>query len=109
MMQCLQAGKIVDVPELPTLSTSTAGGIEHGSITFSLCQTVIDRFVTVSEAEIAGAMRLIAEREHWLIEGAAGVAVSGLVKLADHLKGKKVAIVLCGRNLSINQLKAALA
>ena len=38
MHQCLQAGGIVEVDELPTLSESTAGGLEPDSVTFDLCR-----------------------------------------------------------------------
>ena len=100
MRACLDAGKIVDVAERPTLSESTAGGLEPGSVTFDLCRRVIDRSVLVTEEEILGAMHLILETEHWVIEGAAGVAVAAFLKHASHYRGKTVAIVICGRNLS---------
>src|SRR5262249_30433134 len=57
MHECLRAGKIVEVPERPTLSESTAGGLEPGSVTFDLCRRVIDRSVLVTEEEILAAMR----------------------------------------------------
>src|SRR5471030_1892975 len=53
-----------------------------------------------SEAEILAAMRLILETEHWVIEGAAAVAVASYLKDAPRYQGKTVAIVLCGRNVS---------
>ena len=36
MYACLEAGNIVEVPEQPTLSESTAGGLEADSVTFEL-------------------------------------------------------------------------
>ena len=54
----------------------------------------------VSEAEILAAMRLILETEHWLIEGAAAVAVAAFLKEAPSYAGKRAVIVLCGRNIS---------
>jgi threonine dehydratase len=108
MLECLQAGKMVQTLEKPTLSTGTAGGVEQDSITFPLCQKLIDDYVCVSEDEIAQGIRLIAEHEHWLVEGAAAVAVSSFMKVGARYHGKKVAIVLCGRNLSLEQLKQVL-
>ena len=61
MHQCLLAGSIVEVAERPTLSESTAGGLEPGSVTFDVCRRVIDRSVLVTEDEILRAMRLILE------------------------------------------------
>jgi threonine dehydratase len=98
MYECMRAGRVVDVPEQPTVSESTAGGLEPGSVTLDVCRRVIDRAVLVSEAEILSAMRLVLEAEHWLVEGAAGVAVAAY--LAEKHRYETAAIVLCGRNLS---------
>ena len=105
MRACLDAGKIVEVPERPTLSESTAGGLEPESVTFELCRRVIDRSVLVTEDEILRAMRLMLQTEHWVIEGAAGVAVAAFLKDAARYRGKTAAIVICGRNLSEGVLK----
>jgi threonine dehydratase len=75
LYRCLEAGRILNVPEQPTLSESTAGGLEPRSITIDLCRAVVDRAVLVSESEILAAMRRSLEEDHWLIEGAAGVAL----------------------------------
>jgi threonine dehydratase len=40
-----------------------------------------------------------------MVEGAAGVAVAAFMKAGAHYRGKKVAILLCGRNLSLAQFK----
>ena len=100
MLECLRAGRIFEVAEHPTLSESTAGGLEPGSITFDVCRRVINRDVLVSEDEILAAMRLVLEEEHWVIEGAAGVAIAAFRKEANRYVGKKVAVVVCGRNIS---------
>jgi threonine dehydratase len=100
MARCLEAGRIIDVPEQPTISESTAGGLEPGSVTFDLCRRVIDRMAFVTEAEILSAMRLLLETEHWVVEGAAGVALAAFLKGAARYRGRNAAVVLCGRNLS---------
>ncbi|SPE35606.1 L-threonine ammonia-lyase (fragment) [Candidatus Sulfopaludibacter sp. SbA3] len=97
---CMQAGAIVDVLESPTLSESTSGGLEPGSITLELCRRVVDRAVFVSEAEILAAMQLVLHEEHWLIEGAAAVAVAAFLKDAGRYAGKRAVVILCGRNVS---------
>ena len=50
-------------------------------------------------------MRLCIEMHHMLIEGAAGVALAALLKLAQRFQGKHVVVVLCGANLSLGTLK----
>jgi threonine dehydratase len=100
MLECMRAGKVVEVAEQPTLSESTAGGLEPGSVTVELCRSVIDRTVVAPEEGIAAAMRLMLEKEHWVIEGAAALAVAAFLQEAERYRGKRVAIVLCGRNVS---------
>jgi threonine dehydratase len=108
MAHSVEAGRIVDEESRPTLSDGTAGGIEQGSITFDLCRTLVDEFVLVSEAEIAAAMRQFIDFEHQLIEGAAGVALAGMLKQKDRLAGRTVVVLICGGNVSRDTLKRIL-
>jgi threonine dehydratase len=106
--QCLERGEIFDAPESDTLADGTAGGVEEGAITFPICQRVIDRHVLVSEAEIANAMHDIAANERFIIEGSAGVAVAAALKTASDYRGKKIAVVICGRNIDLSTFRAAI-
>lgn len=107
LMKALETGAIHPVPEQPTLSDGTAGGVEEDSITFPVCQQVIDRTIAVSEDEIRAAMRDIGIFERWMVEGAAGVALAGLASLRAEFAGKKCAVVLCGRNIALDKYTAA--
>ncbi len=108
MAVSVQRGAIVEMASLPTLSDGTAGGIEPGAITFALCRALVDEFVLVSEAEIAVALRTLLAGEHLLAEGAAGVALAGLLQTAARWQGRQVAVVLCGGNISLETLKGIL-
>ncbi|MEM7336818.1 MAG: threonine/serine dehydratase [Chloroflexota bacterium] len=108
MAESVKAGEILDLPSLPTLSDGTAGGVEPGSITFEACQNHVDTYISVTEEEIAASMRTFMNAQHMLIEGAAGVAVAGFTQVKDQFKGKNVAIVLCGANISLAVLKSIL-
>ena len=99
LYECLGAGKIIEFPESYTVSESTAGGVEPGSITFELARAVMHRAVLVSEDAILDAMRWARERD-WIIEGSAGVALAAFFKEAGRYADKSVAIVFCGGNLS---------
>jgi threonine dehydratase len=107
MLEALKAGAIVDTVEYPTLSDATAGAVEIGSVTVPICGTVIDTTLTVTESEIAAAMRAVAQADRWMIEGAAGVAVAGLMKSAAAHQGRKVAAIICGRNIALDKFLAA--
>ena len=100
LYESIKAGRILDVPETPTLSESTAGGLEPGSVTLDICSRVIDSSVLVSESEILNAMRSVRDLKGWVIEGAAAVAVAAFVKNAESYRGKRVAVIICGGNAS---------
>ncbi|HAL48838.1 MAG: threonine/serine dehydratase [SAR202 cluster bacterium] len=108
MAESVAAGRIVDAEQCPTLSDGTAGGIEPGAITFELCRELVDRFVKVSEEEIATAMRLCMESHNMAVEGAAGVAVAAYIRVAEDMRGKDVAIVVCGANIGPETLHSVL-
>jgi len=99
LYECLRAGKVIEFPESYTLSESTAGGVEPGSITFELAQAAMHRGVLVSEDAILDAMRWARER-NWTIEGAAGVALAAFFHEASRYEGKTVVVLFCGGNLS---------
>ena len=105
MTESVKAGEILDLPSDKTLSDGTAGGIEAGAITFDICKDVIDRFVTVDEDQIAHAMREFIDSHHMLIEGAAGVALAGLLEIGSEYAGKNVVVIVCGANISRATLK----
>ena len=98
LYECLRVGQIIDVPEKPTLSVSTAGGIEPGAVTLGLVQRVIDRSILVTEVEILDAARRVYRDDDEIIEGAAAVAVAAFLKSSADYAGKTVAIVICGGN-----------
>jgi threonine dehydratase len=108
LLRALEAGEIVDVEESETISDGTAGAVEAGSVTLPIAHDVVDETLTVSEAEIAAAMHHVAAAERWIIEGAAGVAVAGLLKSARRYRGKRLAAVICGRNIVLAKFLKAI-
>lgn len=104
MAKSLAAGKIINCDNKDTLSDGTAGNLIADAITLDICKQYIDEMVLVSEQEIIDAMREFITHERMLIEGAAGVAVATLLKLKDKLSNKKVAVILCGANISLSNL-----
>jgi threonine dehydratase len=99
LYECLKAGRIFAAAESPTLSESTAGGVEEGSITFDLCREVMHHAVLVSEAEILDAMRWGYARG-WAMEGASGVALAAYFREAARYANGKAVVLICGGNPS---------
>lgn len=67
------------------------------------------RIVSVSEAEIRRAMRILFADTHNLAEGAGAAALAGAVQERDRLAGKRVAVILSGGNIDRDQFAAVLS
>lgn len=100
MFLSTQAGYVVTAPEsLPTLSDGSAGPLEEDSITFDLCNLLIDRFVLIPEEEIKVAIRYAYEKHGLTIEGAAGVALAAAMREPNPDWRQRSIVVLCGGNI----------
>lgn len=69
------------------------------SMTFGALCEGLRGFVTVTDAEIASAVRAHLSATHQLAEGAGAAGLAGLIKLAPELRGKQVGIVNSGGNI----------
>lgn len=108
MTLSVRAGEYRSVDPQETLSDGSAGGFEPDAITFEVCKTMVDDFVLVSEDEIAQGIRTMLSAHSKVVEGAAGVAVASCLKHREALRGKTTALVICGANISVDQLKKLL-
>ena len=109
MIESVRSGRVLELESKPTLSDGTAGGIEQDAITFDLCRALVDDYETVSEAEIVAAAQVFIGAHHMLIEGAAAVPLAAYLRQRDAFVGQTVAVVLCGANISLGDLKKMLA
>ncbi|MFC2085586.1 threonine/serine dehydratase [Bacteroidota bacterium] len=100
MHHSVQAGRILDLVSIYTLSDGTAGGIEHDTLTFDICRRLVDRWVLVPEPAIEASLRLAINDLQLRIEGSAALAMAGLHQDRDFASGKRVAAVICGGNIS---------
>ena len=100
-------GRIVEAP-MRTVAEglATRGGYEF---TQGILRDLLDDFILVSEDELREAVVLHLEKTHNLTEHAGASSLAAALKVKDRLQGKKVVLVASGANLSIDQLKAALA
>jgi threonine dehydratase len=105
MRDAVAAGRVVQSPVLPTLADATAGNIEEGSITVTICAALIDRFELISEAEIAAAMRAALLEHHLVVEGAAALALAASLRSSEF---ERHVVVLGGANVGEETLRAIL-
>lgn len=68
-------------------------------MTFPILRQGLKGFVTVSDSEIAEAVRAYLRMTHNMAEGAGAAGLAGLKKLGSRLAGKKVGVVLSGGNI----------
>ena len=52
MSESVKAGQIVELLSSDTLSDGTAGGVERGAVTFSLCRDLVDLWQVLEEDDI---------------------------------------------------------
>jgi threonine dehydratase len=77
-------------------------------LTFPSLVAGLADFITVTDAEIADAVRLILSSTHHLVEGAGAIGVAAARKLAAHLQGQRVGVIFCGANLDSAVLRRIL-
>ena len=75
------------------------------AFTFEALREGLAGFVTVTDAEIAEAMRLVLRTTHTLVEGAGAAGLAGLLRLSEALAGQQVGIVLSGANVDEASLR----
>jgi threonine dehydratase len=93
-------------------ATTFAEGVATRStypLTFSAMLQGLADFVTVTDAEIADAVRLILAGTHHLVEGAGAMGFAAARKLAPRLQGKRVGVIFCGANMDTAVLRRNLA
>jgi threonine dehydratase len=77
-------------------------------LTFGILREHLDDIVTLTEEELAGGIRLALATTHNLAEGAGAASLAAAFKLRDQLRGRKVACVMSGGNITGATLKSVL-
>ncbi len=78
------------------------------SLTFATLREGLVDFVTVTDTELAEAVRLILTATHNLVEGAGALGVAAALKLRDRLRGKRVGVIFSGGNIDTAVLRRIL-
>ena len=98
----LRAGHIVLSESPRTLADGLLTSL--GDKTFPIIQQHVARIITVSEAEIVAAMRLVWERMKIIIEASCAVPLAALLKEKEAFAGQRVGIILTGGNVDLAKL-----
>ena len=109
MLESIKSGDIIEYESSDTLSEGTAGGIEHGTVTFPICRDLVDKWQVMTEDDIKWGIEYMWRTHGAVVEGAAGMALAGARNMAGEIKGKVVGVVLCGGNIDSATLKTIMA
>jgi threonine dehydratase len=100
-------GRIVEA-ECETIADGLATNTAY-QLPFGIIKDHLDDFVLVSENAILQAIALYFNKTHNLAEGAGAAPLAAAIKLRERLRGKNVAIVLTGGNVTYEILQRALS
>jgi threonine dehydratase len=110
----VRAGRLVTIVPGPTLADGLGGNPDPETITFGFIQRFVDRIVTVSEADLAAAIKGLVDSEHLVAEGAGAAGVAAVVSHQAHrgrlvdVSGRRVAVIVTGNNIDRARLAEVL-
>ena len=105
----VRAGKLVEIVPGPTLADGLGGNPDPDTITFEPIQRLVDRLVTVSEADLEAALVGLVTADHVITEGAGAAATAAIVGRRVDVSGHRVAVIVSGANIDRARLAALLA
>jgi len=102
------AGRVVTTESADTFADGVATRVPDPQA-FEIIRKGAERIVTVSEAEIADAMRALFTDTHNVAEGAGAAPLAALLKERDAMRGRKVGVVLSGGNIDLAAFRQVIA
>ncbi len=90
---------------------TAAEGLATGQAYYLSVKTFIDRLddmLLVSEEEMRDAVLMLLRDAHQLAEESGAAATAGALQIAERLRGKKVAVILSGGNMTLDGLRRVL-
>lgn len=108
MYQSLKAGKVVELPAITSVVESLAAR-KVTEKTFKIVKKYVDDVVKVTDDQALKEVVSILREEKLLVEPASSCIIAAILAgRLPNIKDKKVAVVLCGGNFSLSQLKLLL-
>jgi len=103
--ESLKAGRVVEIPRADTFADGVATRIPDPGA-FEMIRKGVARIVTVSDDEVAAAMRAYWTDTHNLAEGAGAAPLAALMQEGARMRGRRVAVVLSGGNIDLDLFRA---
>jgi threonine dehydratase len=102
------AGRPITTPDCATMADGVACRVPEEDAVRIILRGA-QRIVTVTEDEIAAAMRLYFTATHQVAEGAGAAALAALLRERDAMRGRRVALILSGGNIDADVYRRVLA
>lgn len=96
------SGKVEGNDRIDTIADGLRTTLSHK--TLEIIRNYVKGIITVSEAEIVAAMRLIWERMKIIVEPSCAVTLAAILKDKEQFAGKKIGLILTGGNVDVEQL-----
>jgi threonine dehydratase len=103
----LEAGRPVATESASTFADGMAVRIPNPDA-LHVIRHGVDRIVTVTDDEIAEAMRIYFRCAHTIAEGAGAAALAALLQERRRMRGKRVGLILSGGNIDMPKFAAVL-
>jgi threonine dehydratase len=100
--QSLALGRIVHI-DTPNTIADGAQTQHSGQLTFPVIQRLVERIVTVSDAQLVQAMRFAAERCKQVIEPTGGLGLAALLAGVVMAPGQRVGVIVSGGNVDLGR------
>jgi threonine dehydratase len=106
--QSLARGEIVTIA-VPQTIADGAQTTASGALTFPVIQALVQRIVTVSDAQLVSTMRFFAERMKQVVEPTGCLGAAALLEGVLALRGARVGVILSGGNVDMSVYARLLA
>jgi threonine dehydratase len=95
------AGRVVTTERADTLADGMATRVPDPAALAIIAKGAA-RIVTVTDDEVAAAIRAYWQDTHNLAEGAGAAPLAALLQEKDRMRGRRVATILCGGNIDLD-------
>lgn len=98
----LKNGRIEKAPYINTIADGLLTTL--GDLTFPIIRDYVKEVLTVSDAQLITAMRLLYERMKLVVEPSAAVPLAAVLNNKSYFAGKKVGLIISGGNVDLSKL-----
>jgi threonine dehydratase len=103
MAAAVKTGEPVELDYLDVFCDGTAVK-KAGSLTRHFCEQLVDRFITVTNAEVCAAIQVLWESQRLIPEPAGAMGMAGWLKEKESVGEKRALAIICGSNMDFGQL-----